>query len=257
MTHSYIRSPRGSRIAYHHHAGHRPGVMFCTGFRSDMEGGKALALEAWCRRQGRQFTRFDYSGHGASSGLFEDGTLGSWRDDAVAVLDQVAEGPQIIVGSSMGGWIMLLMALARPGRVAALLGIAAAPDFTRSLHRERLSAAQRAQLATDGWCELESDYDDGRPYRIRRQLLDEAEQHLLLDAPLPLRQPVRLIHGERDADVPWETSLRLLQRLESDDVELQLVKNGSHRLSGAADLERMIDALARLLDRLERAADRP
>lgn len=228
----------GTMIAYHATAGKTPGVIFLGGFMSDMTGTKATALETHCRSTGRAFIRFDYRGHGASSGKFEQGTIGRWRSDALAILDEVAVGPQILVGSSMGGWIALLAALARPDRVAGLVTIAAAPDFTRDLMLPGFSEEERRLLATQGYIEQPTEYGDA-PYIITRDLLDEAENHLLLDRPVPLSCPVRLIHGERDRDVPWQTSLRLLERLESEDVTLTLVKNGDHRLSTPGDIDRL------------------
>ncbi len=248
MTCASLTSASGETIRDRVTPGAEPGVMFCPGFRSDMEGTKALLLERWCLANGRRYTRFDYSGHGVSSGRFEEGTIGQWRDDALAVLDEATEGPQVIVGSSMGAWIMLLLALARPQRVCGLLGIASAPDFTRYMQRERLSEAQLQQLQRDGWCELENHYDDGTPHRIRRALLEEAEQHCLLQGDdIPIDVPVRLIHGLADADIPWQFSRELMLKLRSDDVELQLVKAGEHRLSTGPDLERMCQTLDRLV----------
>ncbi|MEX2311355.1 MAG: alpha/beta hydrolase, partial [Rhodospirillales bacterium] len=197
-----LTSQDGSMIAYHNTAGKSPGVMFLTGFKSDMQGGKATALEEYCVRKGRAFTRFDYFGHGASSGAFEDGTIGRWTDDAVSVLDQVAEGPQILVGSSMGGWIMLLAALRRPQRIAGLVGIAAAPDFTRDLIPAALTPDQLKALDQQGYCDIPNCYDDQEPYRIQKNLLDEGDQHLLLTGSIALNIPVRLIHGFDDQDVP-------------------------------------------------------
>lgn len=238
----------GSTIAYHAHPGKRPGVMFLTGFKSDMTGGKALALEAFCRARGQAFVRFDYSGHGASSGRFEDGTIGRWADDAAFVLDRVAEGPQVLVGSSMGGWIALLLALKRPERVAGLVGIAAAADFTEDLIGQALTPAQAQVLASDGFVAI-PDCTGGEPYRITRALVEEGRRHLLLRAPIALRVPVRLIHGMKDADVPWQTALRLAERIQAGDVEVQLVKEGGHRLSEPPDLERLCRTVAALLDR--------
>ncbi|MGF1631488.1 MAG: alpha/beta hydrolase [Kiloniellaceae bacterium] len=215
-----------------------PGLIFLGGFMSDMSGGKAQALEAYARITGCAFLRFDYRGHGASSGRFEDGTIGAWVDDAVAVLDALTEGPQILVGSSMGGWIMLLAALARPQRVVGLVGIAAAPDFTEDLIWARATAAQRAMLERDGAIDNPSAYSE-TPYRITHRLIEEGRRHLLLAKPIPLTCPVRLIHGMADPDVPWQTSLRLAEALQSADVEVTLVKGAGHRLSEPQDLERL------------------
>jgi pimeloyl-ACP methyl ester carboxylesterase len=211
-----------------------------------MQGIKALALEQWCRAQGRQFTRFDYSGHGESSGKLEEGCIGQWRDDTLAVLDEVTSGPQLVVGSSMGGWIMLLVALVRPGRVCALLGLAAAPDFTDRL-RGRLTPGQQRQLGDSGYADLPNCYDDGEAYRIGRLLLEEGDDHLLLGREIPIDVPVRLIQGQRDEDVPWQLALALAEKIRCPDVEVQLVKNGDHRLSEPADLQRLRTAVEQLL----------
>jgi pimeloyl-ACP methyl ester carboxylesterase len=237
----------GSRLAYRHRAGRGPGVLFCPGFNSDMQGTKALALDDWCRDRGQQYTRFDYFGHGSSSGAPGEGTIGRWRDDLLAVLDHVTTGRQLVVGSSMGGWMMLLAALARPQRVLALVGIATAADFTERLRDERLGEVQRRQLEERGYCDLPNCYDDGQPYRIHRQLLDEGRHHLLLGGPIDIEVPVRLIHGQCDEDVPWRQSLLLAERLRSRDVELQLVKSGDHRLSEPGDLQRLFRTLEALL----------
>lgn len=247
----HLELATGGRIAYHHRSGSSPGILFCAGFNSNMQGTKALALQAWCAGQGRQYTRFDYSGHGESSGKFENGTIGQWRDDALAVLDHVTDGPQVIVGSSMGGWIMLLVARSRPEKVAALVGIATAADFTESLRTRGLSKEQLRQLEETGYCDIPNCYDDGEPYRIGRQLLDEGRQHLLLDNDIPLDVPVRLIQGQLDDDVPWEHALRLMGRLRSADVELQLIKSGDHRLSDSEDLARLTRTLDVLLKKLK------
>lgn len=237
----------GTSIAFRHSPGTEPGVLFCAGFNSNMQGDKALALEAWCVEQGRQFTRFDYFGHGESDGALEEGSIGRWRDDTIAVLDEVTSGPQIIVGSSMGGWIMLLTALARPERVHSLVGIAAAPDFTERMRDSRLGAQQLQDLAATGYCELPNSYDEGEPYRIGLQLLNEGRNHLLLHSEISIDAPVRLLHGQCDEDVPWETALAIAERLSSDDVEIQLVKAGDHRLSRPEDLRRLRNAIAGLL----------
>jgi len=241
----------GATIAYHKVEGKSPGVMFLAGFKSDMTGGKALALEDYCRSTGRAFLRFDYTGHGQSSGAFEDGTIGDWTADAVSVLDGVADGPQVLVGSSMGGWIMLLTALARPDRIAGLLGIAAASDFTEDLIWNAFTDNQRAAMETDGFVDIPNCYEDQEPYRISHELVVEGRRHLLLDREIPLDVPVRLIHGMLDEDVPWPTSQRIAERLRSEDVETTFVKRGDHRLSEPHDLDRLCRVLAGLLENVE------
>lgn len=244
----------GAAIAYHRLAGHAPGVIFLTGYRSDMSGGKALALEDLCRARGNAYLRFDYTGHGASSGRFEDGTIGRWAGDAVAVLDHLTEGPQVLVGSSLGGWIMLLVALARPQRVAGLVGVAAAPDFTEDLLWAQLSPSEQQQLIATGVLRLPSGYDE-EPTPVTRAIIEDGRRHLLLRAPIGLDCPVRLIHGIEDHDVPWRTSLKLMERLRARDVELHLIKDGEHRLSRTEDLQRLCETVDRLLAQLECPAD--
>ncbi|MET4698470.1 pimeloyl-ACP methyl ester carboxylesterase [Constrictibacter sp. MBR-5] len=237
--------PDGTRIAHHHTpaatGNGMPGVVFLGGFKSDMEGGKALRLEAFCRGRGQQFTRFDYRGHGLSSGRFEDGTIGLWLADAVAVLDEVTRGPQILVGSSMGGWIALLAALRRTDRVAGIVGVAPAPDFVVRMEGE-LSADQRATLAREGRFERPSAYSDD-PYVITRALIEDGKRHLLMDAPIPLDLPVRILHGMRDDAVPWQLSLKLCETLTSDDVRVVYVKNGDHRLSEEPELDLLCETV--------------
>jgi pimeloyl-ACP methyl ester carboxylesterase len=212
--------------------------VFLGGFRSDMTGTKALCLEDYCRRRGQAYVRFDYFGHGASSGDIALGTIGRWAEDAIAVFDSLTEGPQILVGSSMGGWIMLLAALARASRVRALVGIAAAPDFTEDLIWPRFDAAQRRELRETGAVTLPSEYDpSGNTYR--RSLFEDGKRHLVMRGPIALDCPVRLLHGMSDASVPWRTSLSLAERLNSRDVAVTLVKDGDHRLSTKADLKRL------------------
>ena len=235
----------GATIAYHRLSGRAPGIIFFCGFRSDMSGTKALFLEDYCRTRGRAFVRFDYFGHGASSGDFLAGTIGRWSADAVAVIDTLSEGPQILVGSSMGGWIMLLAALERPERVEALLGIAAAPDFTEDLLFSRLSPAERQALAKEGAVTLPSEYDPAG-YTYSRELIEEGRNHLLLRRTIGIPVPVRLLHGMRDDAVPWQRSLLLCERLESRDVALTLLKAGDHRLSDPIGLAR----IARTLDEI-------
>jgi pimeloyl-ACP methyl ester carboxylesterase len=252
MTHTAARilpRPDGATIAYHVLEGKSPGVIFCGGFKSDMTGTKALALEAYCRDAGRAFVRFDYFGHGESSGPFEDGTIGRWAADAIAVIDEVAAGEQVLVGSSMGGWIMLLAALARPQRIAGLVGIAPAPDFTEDLMWNTFPPEIRATLERDGVYREPSQYSD-EPYTITKRLIDEGRQHLLLTRPIPLTCPVRILHGMNDPDVPWRHSLKLADALQSEDVTITYVKAGDHRLSEPGDILRLtgaVDALCREL----------
>jgi pimeloyl-ACP methyl ester carboxylesterase len=232
---AFLDSGRGVSIAYHSTPGKSPGVMFCGGFMSDMTGGKALALEAFCRARGQAFVRFDYAGHGQSSGRFEDGTIGGWTEDALAVLDRVAQGPQVIVGSSMGGWVAINLALARPDRLKALVGIAAAPDFTEDLIWHDLPPEAKMMLETDGVVYERSEYDD-KPYPITMNLIHEARDHLRLRGEIAIDAPVRLLHGLLDADVPWKRSLMLAEKLRTPDVRVVLVKDGDHRLSREQDL---------------------
>lgn len=232
----------GSNIAYHASPGKSPGVMFLGGFMSDMTGTKAVALEAHCRAQARAFVRFDYQGHGASSGEFLDGTIGCWAADAIDVLDTLTDGPQVLVGSSMGGWIMLLVALARPARVNGLLGISPAPDFTEDLIWRDFNAETREALLRDGVVDLPSDYDDG-PYLIASRLIEEARAHLQLRSSIALTCPVRLIQGMADDAVPWETSIRLAEALQSTDVTVNLIKHAGHRLSEPSEIAWITAAL--------------
>src|SRR5215469_3861237 len=228
----------GATIAYHRTAGSSPGVVFLGGFGSDMTGTKASYLDDFCRRRGRAYLRFDYFGHGASSGDVALGAIGRWVEDAIAVLDLLTEGPQILVGSSMGGWIMLLAALARPSRIHALIGVAAAPDFTEDLLLPRLDPEQQRVLRESGSVTLPSEYEPGG-YTYRLPFFKEAERHLLMRRTIEHECPVRLLHGMSDTSVPWQTSVSLAERLTSRDVVLTLVKDGDHRLSRPADLERL------------------
>ncbi|HEX2113480.1 MAG TPA: alpha/beta hydrolase [Alphaproteobacteria bacterium] len=243
---TFLDSGRGVSIAYHSTPGKSPGVMFCGGFMSDMTGSKALALEAFCRERGQGFVRFDYAGHGQSSGRCEDGTIGSWTEDALAVLDRVAQGPQVIVGSSMGGWIALNLALARADRVTALVGIAAAPDFTEDLIWHDLPTEAQMMLETDGVIYEPSEYSD-KPYPITMTLIHEARAHLRLRGEIAIDCPVRLLHGMVDPDVPWKRSLTLAEKLRTQDVRVILVKDGDHRLSREQDLALLTSTVGELL----------
>lgn len=200
-----------------------------------MTGTKATFLDEFCATRGLGYVRFDYSGHGESSGRFEEGTIGRWTEDAIAIIDHVAEGPLILVGSSMGGWLMLLAALARQNRVAGLVGLAPAPDFTETLIWNRLTDEQRERLIAAGRLEAPSDYAE-EPTIITPALIEEGRRHLLLSAPIGIRSPVRLLHGMADPDVPYQLSLELADRIATDDVRVTLIKDGDHRLSRWDDL---------------------
>jgi len=242
----------GSTIAYRQSAdrsgGKLPGLIFLGGFASDMTGTKATTLEAFARARGQAFIRFDYFGHGASSGDFAEGTIGRWRDDALAVLDELATGPQILIGSSMGGWLMLLLSLLRPDRIAGLVGIAAAPDFTEELIWQKLPPAIIDTLKRDKrWIEP-SRYGPGLP--ITLALLEEGRAHLLLGQAIGFDGPVRLLHGMADPDVPWQWALRIAEKLRGSDLVLSLIKDGDHRLSRPEDLARLTAAVAELSDKV-------
>lgn len=238
---------RGDRpaIAYHRFDGRAPGVVFLGGFRSDMTGAKALALEGFCRARGQSFLRFDYTGHGATGGEFTDCTISTWLDDSLDALEKLTKGSQILVGSSMGGWLMLLAALRRPERVAGMVGIAAATDFTEELMWPNMAAPTRRQLMKDGVVYRPSAYGDG-PYPITKALIEDGRNHLLLGAPIPIRCPVRLLHGMADSDVPWTFSQRLADRLESADVTVTLFKKGGHRLAEPDEIAQINAAVAEL-----------
>jgi pimeloyl-ACP methyl ester carboxylesterase len=234
----------GVALAFSHCPGSGPTLVFLPGYMSDMQGTKVLALEDFARRTGRAALRLDYSGCGQSGGRFEDGSIRRWAADAIAVIEAVAPGPLILIGSSMGGWIMLHVALALGARVQAMVGIAAAPDFTR--WGLSLSNADHGQLERHGYVSRESAYGP-EPYRYWRALLDDAEGACLLDAEIAIDCPVRLLHGQQDADVPFGISLRLAERLRSQDVQTVLVKSGDHRLSTPEDLHLLFATIEGLL----------
>lgn len=239
---SHLETPEGRRIAYDRIEGRAPGVVFLGGFQSDKEGAKALALEAWARAEGRGFLRFDYSGHGQSSGDFLEGAIGDWFEDARAAILSLTGGPQVLVGSSMGGWISLLIARAHPGKVAGLVTVAAAPDFTEDMW-EGFSAGERRRLLAEGRVARPSDYSD-EPYIITRRLIEEGRGRLVLRTPLSLPMPVRMLQGMADSDVPVAAALRLLDHAEGPDIRLTLVKGADHRFS-APDCLRLIETAVR------------
>jgi pimeloyl-ACP methyl ester carboxylesterase len=214
----------------------RANILFLSGFFSDMTGTKASFLAQKCEEAGRQLTRFDYRGHGVSSGKFEDYGIGEWLDDSLHILDQVTKGPQIVVGSSMGGWLMLLLALARPERVAALVGIAPAPDFTEDLIWKTLSPERQREMMEKGAVYETSEYQ-GNPVPYTRHLIEEGRKHLLLDKPIPITCPVRILQGMKDEDVPPHHATRLAEQLRETDVHVTFIEDGDHRLSRPQDLD--------------------
>jgi pimeloyl-ACP methyl ester carboxylesterase len=240
---SFINFPDGRRIAYVLSEGNLPGVVFLGGFKSDMTGTKATTLEAFCRKAGRRFLRFDYTGHGKSSGDFMHGTIGQWKQDTLDVLDKLATGKNILVGSSMGAWIMLLAAIERPEKVAGIVGIASAPDFTERLIWEKLDALKKKELETNGAFYVPDCYG-GDPYPITKSLIEDGRRHLLLDGKINLNVPVRLFHGKEDRDVPWQMSVKLMEAITSPNISLELIKGGDHRLSQPAQLEMVCKAVA-------------
>ena len=235
----------GETIAYSRRNGKSPGVVWLGGFKSDMTGTKAQTLDAWAETSGRAFLRFDYQGHGASSGAFRDGTITRWGDDALAVLDHLCDGPQVLVGSSMGAWIALLTARARPEKVAALLLLAPAADFTEALMWGRMSPEIRREIMEHGEWQRPSSYGDG-PYPITRALIEDGRRHLLLGAPIEIDAPVHILQGMKDPDVPWQHALKLVEKLSGNPV-LTLIKDGDHRLSTPDDLIRIAGALDAIL----------
>ncbi len=236
----FITTPQGRVLAYDRTPGNGPGVIFLGGFKSDMTGTKALHLQAWAHATGRAFLRFDYSGHGASSGAFLDGSISDWAQDAAHMLAQTA-GPQILVGSSMGGWIALLLARQFPERVAGLVGIAAAPDFTDRMW-DTFTAAQMVQIEATGQYEEPSSYSPD-PYIFTRHLLTDGQNNLVLHTPLPLPFPVRLLQGTADTDVPPAVALSLLNHATGPDIRLTLVKGADHRFSTPDCLALVVQAV--------------
>jgi pimeloyl-ACP methyl ester carboxylesterase len=241
------RLPRGAgvSIAYRRRRGKGPAVVFLGGFMSDMTGVKAEALSSWCGSHGRAFLRFDYRGHGESDGQFEEGTVGLWLEDALAALDGLTEGKLVLVGSSMGGWIALLAARARAERVAGLVLIAPAPDFTEDLVWKRLEEPARLVLETEGVLYEPSEYGD-KPLAITKALIEDGRRHLLLRGAIELGCPVRILHGQLDPDVPWQRSLTLAEKLTARDVRVTLIKDGDHRLSRPQDLALLTQAVGEI-----------
>jgi pimeloyl-ACP methyl ester carboxylesterase len=239
---SSLDTGSGRLLAFRKREGAGPTLIFLPGYMSDMEGGKATALDCWAESQGRAMIRFDYAGCGSSAGDFEAQTLAGWRDDVLGVIDRLAEGPVVLVGSSMGGWLMLLAALARPERVAGLVGIAAAPDFTDW----GFTSEQKTMLLAEGRLEEPPPYGEA-PSVTTRAFWESGERLKLLDAEIAIDCPVRLLHGLADRDVPWRVSLRLMEQLRSSDTQACLIKDGDHRLSRDGDIAILIATVDRLL----------
>jgi pimeloyl-ACP methyl ester carboxylesterase len=244
------RDSGARKIAVRARAGKAPGLFWLSGFNSDMQGTKALALDAWAAAHGRACVRFDYSGHGESGGAFIDGTIGRWLEESTAVFDRFCDGPQVVIGSSMGGWMALLLARAlmrrgteRPrAKLAGLVLIAPAPDFTEELMWKGFSPQVREQIETRGVWLRPSEY--GEPYPITRALIEEGRNHLLLGSAIEVGCPVRILQGAQDPDVPWQHAFALAHRLPSDDVVLTMIQDGDHRLSRPQDIARIIAAVA-------------
>ena len=247
MSVEFLRRDGFPALAYLRTKGENPSLptaLFLSGFRSDMTGTKAEYLAHACERRGQQFVRFDYSGHGQSGGAFTDGTIGSWLEDALAVMDTLTDGPLIIVGSSMGGWIALRAALLRKDRVKGLIGLAAAPDFTRGIPA-LMTPAQKEELESKGYFTEANEYDSD--YIFTKALLEEGERHCMLDGPIAIDCPVRLMQGMKDADVPWQTAHRIANALTTQDKKVYLREEGTHRLSSGDDLallERLVAELS-------------
>lgn len=244
----FLETKTGRKIAYHKTEGNGPGVVFLGGFMSDMGGTKAVFLEEWAKKTGRSFLRFDYSGHGESSGAFTQGSIGEWAEDAQEAIAALTHGPQVLVGSSMGGWISLLVARAMPNRVAGLVGVAAAPDFTEDSMWDGFDGVQRAELEATGQVALPSEYDDG-PYIITNKLIEDGRENLVLRSPLALPFPVRFLQGTADEDVDVSVAMRLLAHVEGDDVRLTLVKGADHRFSTPECLNLIVKTCEKVLAR--------
>ena len=237
----YVVRDDGVKIAYRHIAGTGPAIIFLPGYMSDMQGGKAQALTAWAKENGRAMLRLDYSGCGESGGDFADGTFTLWRDDALSVINTVTDGPVILAGSSMGGWLMLMLALSLGDRVKGIIGIAAAPDFTDWGYND----TQKQTIMSDGVVYEDNPYGP-EPTPTYRGLYEDGQAQLMLNDEIALDCPVHLIHGQKDADVPWEISLKLSAALRSSEVQVHLVKDGDHRLSREQDIQLLLSIAAQM-----------
>lgn len=244
-----LKKKDGQYLAYHKLEGKTPGIVFLSGFRADMMGSKAVFFEEFCRERGLAYVRFDYSGHGVSSGKFEEGSISQWAEDALAILDNLTMDQQILVGSSMGGWIMTLVAMQRKARIAGLMGIASAPDFVESMIQERLTPEQRKDLETKGVCYLTSEGYD--PYPLTQKMIEDGKRSTVLNAPIDLQCPMRFVHGMNDMDVPWKWSEKLMNNCLTTHATLTLVKGGQHSLSKDYELEVLANHLDGLLAQVD------
>ncbi|KPP74701.1 mycophenolic acid acyl-glucuronide esterase, mitochondrial-like [Scleropages formosus] len=245
----YATRPDLPKLAYQKVKGKSPGVVFLPGFASTMAGRKAEALEEFCKSLGHSYLRFDYTGCGASEGQWAEATVGTWKKDVLFVLDELVEGPQILVGSSMGGWLMLLAALARPEKTAALVGIATAADYFVTAFKS-LPLEVRKEMEEKGEWTLPTKYNEEGVYRISMDFLKEAENHCVLQGPIPVTCPMRLIHGLKDQDVSWHISMQVAERVLSTDVDVILRKHGQHRMSEKEDIKLMVYTIDDLIDKL-------
>ncbi|XP_054829793.1 palmitoyl-protein thioesterase ABHD10, mitochondrial [Eublepharis macularius] len=246
---SFLSRPDHPKLAYQKLKGKNPGVVFLSGLYSNMNGKKALALEDFCKSIGHGFVRFDYTGCGSSEGNVKESTVGKWRKDVLSVLDELTDGPQILVGSSLGGWLMLHAAIARPEKVVALVGIAAAADHLIATFQQ-LPVEVKKEIEEKGEWKLPTKHNEEGFYTVSYEVIQEAENHCVLGSPLPIKCPVRLLHGIKDEDVPWQTSLKIAERVVSTDVDIILRKAGQHRMKEQDDIKLIVYTVEDLIDKL-------
>ncbi|NXT61498.1 ABHDA protein, partial [Chaetops frenatus] len=250
---SFLTRPDQPNIAYQKLKGRNPGVIFLPGFNSNMNGQKAGALQDFCKSLGHAFIRFDYTGCGSSDGKFEECTIGKWRKDVLSILDELTDGPQILVGSSMGGWLMLHAAIARPDKVAALVGVAVAADHVVTTFK-RLPIEAQKEIEEKGEWKYQTKHNEAGYYSLTYDFIREAENHCVLNSPIPVTCPIRLIHGMKDGDVPWQISMQVADRVLSKDVDVILRKIGQHRMSDKEDTKLLVNTVDDLIDKLSTVA---